>query len=120
MMLPELNRLPSWSTSWNCPTPSPSFMSSTVSQFAEAVGWETVARLDNTSRIIRGWSYKPRRCRRVRVSSADRLTWLDIDDEPVVRPWVLTGSDVDLADDATRTINRCRDAFAAINPALER
>ena len=50
----------------------------------------------------------------------DRLTWLDIDDELLVRLRVLNGRDVDLAGDATRTINRCRDALVAISPALER
>lgn len=50
----------------------------------------------------------------------DRLTWLDIDDELLVRLRVLNGRDVDLAGDATRTINRCRDALVSISPALER
>lgn len=50
----------------------------------------------------------------------DRLTWLDIDDELLVRLRVLNGRDVDLAGDATRTINRCRDALMALSPALER
>ena len=34
----------------------------------------------------------------------DRLAWLDIDDELLVRLRVLNGRDVDLAGDATRTI----------------
>ena len=50
----------------------------------------------------------------------DRLTWLDINDELLVRLRVLNGRDVDLAGDATRTINRCRDALVSISPALER
>ncbi len=33
---------------------------------------------------------------------------------------MLNGRDVDLAGDATRTINRCRDALVAVSPALER
>ena len=50
----------------------------------------------------------------------DRLTWLDINDELLVRLRVLNGRDVDLAGDATRTVNRCRDALVSISPALER
>ena len=50
----------------------------------------------------------------------DRLSWLNIDDELLVRRRVLNGRDVDLAGDATRTINRCRDALVPIPPALER
>ena len=50
----------------------------------------------------------------------DRLTWLEVTDELLVELRVLNGRDVDLADDATRTINRCRDALVAVSPALER
>ena len=46
----------------------------------------------------------------------DRLTWIEISDE--LR--VLNGRDTDLAGDANRTINRCRDALLALSPALER
>lgn len=52
--------------------------------------------------------------------NADRLTWLSIDDELLVELRILNGRDVDLAGDATRIINRTRDALLAISPALER
>lgn len=52
--------------------------------------------------------------------NADRLTWLNITDDVLVELRILNGRDVDLAADATRTINRCRDALTAISPALER
>ena len=52
--------------------------------------------------------------------NADRLTWLEVTDELLVELRVLNGRDVDLAGDATRTINRCRDALVAVSPALER
>jgi transposase len=52
--------------------------------------------------------------------NADRLTWLGINDELLVELRVLNGRDVDLSHDATRMINRCRDALMAVSPALER
>lgn len=50
----------------------------------------------------------------------DRLQWTEISDELLVRLRVLNGHDTDLASDANRTINRCRDALLALSPALER
>ena len=50
----------------------------------------------------------------------DRLNWLEISDELLARLRVLNGHDSDLAGDATRTINRCREALLAVSPALER
>ena len=50
----------------------------------------------------------------------DRLQWTEIGDELLVRLRVLNGHDADLASDANRTINRCRDALLAVSPALER
>lgn len=52
--------------------------------------------------------------------NADRLCWLDVTDDLLVELRILNGRDVDLAADATRTINRARDALTAISPALER
>jgi len=52
--------------------------------------------------------------------NADRLTWLEISDELLVRLRVLNGRDTDLATDSNRMINRCRDAMVAVSPALER
>lgn len=52
--------------------------------------------------------------------NVDRLTWLEVSDELLVRLRVLNGRDTDLATDANRVINRCRDALVAISPALER
>ena len=52
--------------------------------------------------------------------NADRLTWLKVSDELLVRLRVLNGRDTDLATDANRVINRCRDALVAVSPALER
>lgn len=52
--------------------------------------------------------------------NADRLTWLQVTDDLLVELRILNGRDIDLATDATRTINRCRDALTAISPALER
>lgn len=52
--------------------------------------------------------------------NADRLTWLEVTDELLVRLRVLNGRDGDLATDSNRVINRCRDAFVAVSPALER
>lgn len=50
----------------------------------------------------------------------DRLTWLDVGDELLLRLRVLNGRDTDLATDTNRTVNRCRDAMVAVSPALER
>lgn len=50
----------------------------------------------------------------------DQLIWLDVSDELLTRLRVLNGRDVDLAGDATRARNRCRDALVAVSPALER
>ncbi len=52
--------------------------------------------------------------------NADRLTWLEVSDELLARLRVLNGRDTDLATDANRVINRCRDALVAVSPALER
>lgn len=52
--------------------------------------------------------------------NADRLTWLAITDELLTELRVLNGRDVDLAEDANRVSNRCRDALVAVSPALER
>jgi transposase len=51
---------------------------------------------------------------------ADRLAWLQVDDDLLAKLRILNGRDVDLADDANRAINRCRDALTSISPALER
>ena len=50
----------------------------------------------------------------------DRLTWTEIDDDLLACLRVLNGRDTDLAGDANRTINRCREALLAVSPALER
>jgi transposase len=50
----------------------------------------------------------------------DRLSWVKVSDELLIELRVLNGRDVDLAGDATRTINRARDAMVAVCPALER
>lgn len=52
--------------------------------------------------------------------NADRLVWLAVTDELLVRLRVLNGRDVDLAVDANRIANRCRDALVGVSPALER
>ena len=52
--------------------------------------------------------------------NADRLSWTRINDEMLVKLRILNGRDVDLAADATRTVNRLRDALLALSPALER
>jgi len=52
--------------------------------------------------------------------NVDRLTWLEVTDELVTELRVLNGRDVDLAHDATRIINRCRDALVAVSPGVER
>jgi len=52
--------------------------------------------------------------------NADRLAWLAVTDELLASLRILNGRDVDLATDANRTTNRCRDALVAVSPALER
>lgn len=52
--------------------------------------------------------------------NADRLTWTAVTDELLARLRILNGRDTDLAGDATRTVNRLRDALLAVSPALER
>ena len=52
--------------------------------------------------------------------NADRLTWTTVTDELLARLRILNGRDTDLAADATRTVNRLRDALLAVSPALER
>ena len=52
--------------------------------------------------------------------NADRLSWTRINDELLVKLRILNGRDTDLAADATRTVNRLRDALLALSPALER
>jgi hypothetical protein len=51
---------------------------------------------------------------------ADQLAWLDVTDELLAKLRILNGRDVDLAEDANRATNRCRDALVSISPALER
>ncbi|MFN3255106.1 MAG: IS110 family transposase [Ilumatobacter sp.] len=50
----------------------------------------------------------------------DQLVWLDIGDELLAKLRILNGRGVDLAEDANRSSNRCRDALTSISPALER
>ncbi len=50
----------------------------------------------------------------------DRLAWIEINDDLLIRLRVLNGHDADLASDANRTINRCRDTLLALSPALVR
>ena len=52
--------------------------------------------------------------------NADRLTWTSITDGLLARLRILNGRDTDLATDATRCVNRLRDALLAVSPALER
>ena len=52
--------------------------------------------------------------------NADRLCWLSVTDDLLTQLRVLNGRDVDLATDANRVTNRCRDALVAVSPALER
>ena len=52
--------------------------------------------------------------------NADRLTWLEVGDELLVRLRVLNGRDTDLGADTNWVINRCRDALVAVSPGLER
>ena len=52
--------------------------------------------------------------------NADRLAWIDVGDELLLKLRVLNGRDVDLATDANRITNRARDALTALSPGLER
>lgn len=52
--------------------------------------------------------------------NADRLSWVEVSEELLVRLRVLGGHDEDLAADSVRLINRLRDALMAISPGLER
>ena len=51
---------------------------------------------------------------------ADQLAWIEVSDELLSKLRILNGRDVDLAEDANRASNRCRDALTGISPALER
>lgn len=51
---------------------------------------------------------------------ADQLAWVEVSDELLSKLRILNGRDVDLAEDANRVSNRCRDALTSISPALER
>ena len=51
---------------------------------------------------------------------ADQLVWIELSDELLSKLRILNGRDVDLAEDANRASNRCRDALTSISPALER
>jgi len=50
----------------------------------------------------------------------DRLVWVETSDEVITELQILNGRDADLAADATRFRNRCRDALTAVSPSLER
>jgi transposase len=50
----------------------------------------------------------------------DQLAWIDVSDDLLAKLKILNGRDVDLAEDANRASNRCRDALLSISPALER
>ncbi|MDE0067450.1 MAG: IS110 family transposase [Acidimicrobiaceae bacterium] len=52
--------------------------------------------------------------------NADRLSWTQPSDELLAKLRILNSRDTDLAADATRTVNRLRDALLAVSPALER
>ena len=52
--------------------------------------------------------------------NADRLTWVELNEELLVRLRVLGGHDEDPAAGSVRTINRLRDAMLSISPGLER
>ena len=49
--------------------------------------------------------------------NADRLTWTSVTDELLARLRILNGRDTDLAGDATRAVNRLRDALLAVSPS---
>jgi transposase len=51
---------------------------------------------------------------------ADKLAWIEVSDDLLAKIRILNGRDVDLAEDANRASNRCRDALVSISPALER
>jgi transposase len=50
----------------------------------------------------------------------DQLAWIEVTDDLLAKLRILNGRDVDLAEDANRASNRCRDALLSISPALER
>ena len=50
----------------------------------------------------------------------DQLAWIEVSDDLLAKLRILNGRDVDLAEDANRATNRCRDALVSISPALER
>lgn len=52
--------------------------------------------------------------------NADRLHGVEVSDGLLASLGVLNGRDVDLAADANRSQNRCRDALLSVSPALER
>lgn len=52
--------------------------------------------------------------------NADRLSWLAVGDDLLAEMRIINGRDVDLAEDANRAANRCRDALTAVSPTLER
>ena len=51
---------------------------------------------------------------------ADQLAWIEVTDDLLAKLRILNGRDVDLAEDANRAANRCRDALVSVSPALER
>lgn len=51
---------------------------------------------------------------------ADQLAWLDVSGDLLAKLRILNGRDVDLAEDANRASNGCRDALVSVSPALER
>jgi hypothetical protein len=50
----------------------------------------------------------------------DQLAWIEVTDDLLAKLRILNGRDVDLAEDANRASNRCRDALLSISPSLER
>jgi len=51
---------------------------------------------------------------------ADQLAWIEVTEDLLAKLRILNGRDVDLAEDANRASNRCRDALVSVSPALER
>lgn len=51
---------------------------------------------------------------------ADQLAWIEVSDDLLAKLRILNGRNVDLAADANRASNRCRDAMTSVSPALER
>lgn len=51
---------------------------------------------------------------------ADQLAWIEVSDDLLAKLRILNGRDIDLAEDANRASNRCRDALTSVSPALER